>query len=284
MVGLGIRKRILEWLLKDVIVDEIRVRKLRVGEGTINIGSDYIDLSLLTSDPALTEGRVWYRSDLGKIRYYDGSVIKELPAVDPIDVYYLSRSRMVYANRIDLTSTIRKLLDLTYTENKSANGYINYYHCELRLGNTNTSAYEDNHVHFKLTSSITSRAYIEFMMAKDGDFEAWMGFSNGNLDNVYMVGLRPAQSASDLVLCKIADGKWNWLGAEGVDLPAHPAGVRIGLLWDADYGILIAYRDGIPRLCAKDTSFTSFSHIFFYDRGEATMSRFIAPALSLIHI
>lgn len=75
MLGLGIRKKILEWLLKDVVVEEIRVRKLRVGRGTINIGSDYIDLALLTSDPALAEGRLWYRSDEDLIKYSDGSTV-----------------------------------------------------------------------------------------------------------------------------------------------------------------------------------------------------------------
>ena len=80
MLGLGIRKRILEWLLKDVLIEEIRVRRLRVGN-TIDIPGDYIDMSPLTSDPSLAEGRMWYRSDENVIKYSDG-----VDVINPVGV------------------------------------------------------------------------------------------------------------------------------------------------------------------------------------------------------
>jgi len=49
-------------------------------------GIDYLTLSCLTSDPPLAKGRIWFRSDLGQLRYSpDGStvyVIDPAPLVD----------------------------------------------------------------------------------------------------------------------------------------------------------------------------------------------------------
>ena len=75
---LGLKRRLVNWLLKGVELDELIVDELKLGKGTISILSDYIDLAGLTSDPALVAGRLWYRSDLGRLRYTDGSEIVTL--------------------------------------------------------------------------------------------------------------------------------------------------------------------------------------------------------------
>lgn len=83
-MGLDIKRRILKWLLKGVLIEGIRVKRLRVGS-TITITSDYIDMQPLTSDPPLAQGRVWFRGDLGSLRYSpDGNTVYSLdpPVLD----------------------------------------------------------------------------------------------------------------------------------------------------------------------------------------------------------
>lgn len=53
---------------------------LKIGDKTVVITGSYIDLPGLTSDPSLISGRMWYRSDLGKMRYYDGTNVKNFGA------------------------------------------------------------------------------------------------------------------------------------------------------------------------------------------------------------
>jgi len=52
---------------------------LKIGENTIIVDTDYIELAPLTADPTLAEGRVWFRSDEGKTKWSpDGTIIEEL--------------------------------------------------------------------------------------------------------------------------------------------------------------------------------------------------------------
>jgi len=47
---------------------------------TVVVNPEYIDLESLTTDPTLVIGRVWFRSDLGRIKYSpDGTTTIELP-------------------------------------------------------------------------------------------------------------------------------------------------------------------------------------------------------------
>jgi len=50
---------------------------LKIGEDTIVVDKDYIDLAPLTSDPALAGGRVWFRGDTDETRWSpDGSIVE----------------------------------------------------------------------------------------------------------------------------------------------------------------------------------------------------------------
>jgi len=50
---------------------------LKIGEDTIVVDEDYIELSPLTADPALAEGRVWFRSDEDEQRWSpDGTKVE----------------------------------------------------------------------------------------------------------------------------------------------------------------------------------------------------------------
>ena len=52
--------------------------KIPIGD-SITIYGDRIVFANLTADPSNPEnGAVWYRSDLGKFRYYDGSSVNNL--------------------------------------------------------------------------------------------------------------------------------------------------------------------------------------------------------------
>jgi len=50
---------------------------LKIGNDTIVIDEDYIDLASLTSDPALAEGRVWFRGDLDKTYWSPDGATRE---------------------------------------------------------------------------------------------------------------------------------------------------------------------------------------------------------------
>ena len=72
-IGRYIRRKILEWLLKDGIP------YLRVGENTVDITGIDITLPSLTSDPSLAKGKIWFRGDLGQLRISpDGSNVKQV--------------------------------------------------------------------------------------------------------------------------------------------------------------------------------------------------------------
>jgi len=55
--------------LEAVGIKELRVKKLKVGEKTITVTGSFIDFAALTADPTLAAGRMFFRSDLGKLRY-----------------------------------------------------------------------------------------------------------------------------------------------------------------------------------------------------------------------
>jgi hypothetical protein len=74
-----LKRRFVNWLLD---VEELMVpSQLRVGN-TISITGDYIDMERLGSDPSTKEGRLYYRSDLKRLRLMDGVQIVELMGVE----------------------------------------------------------------------------------------------------------------------------------------------------------------------------------------------------------
>jgi hypothetical protein len=57
------RRKFLEWLLKD--------RCIKIGDSII-ITDSYIDLALLSADPYMSSGRLWWRDDLKNLYISDG--------------------------------------------------------------------------------------------------------------------------------------------------------------------------------------------------------------------
>jgi hypothetical protein len=79
-------------LLKDVDVEELTVRKLKIGDKTVTIDANSVTLPGLTADPTLAAGKMWFRSDLSRVRYSpDGtSVISIDPPLTAADVWSYS--------------------------------------------------------------------------------------------------------------------------------------------------------------------------------------------------
>ncbi len=67
-----LKLKFLRWLLSDLA-------ELRVGSNTTIIKPDSIVFESLTADPTSpTAGQIWYRSDLERFVYYDGTNVRIL--------------------------------------------------------------------------------------------------------------------------------------------------------------------------------------------------------------
>jgi len=80
----SLKRRIANWLLKDITLEEIRARKfidLGGPEGTGYFNKVRFDS--LTADPTLEAGLIWFRSDLERLRYYTGTEIIQLDPAFP---------------------------------------------------------------------------------------------------------------------------------------------------------------------------------------------------------
>jgi len=67
-----LRRRIARWLLEGL-------EELEVGGSTVKIDASSVTLASLTSDPTLAAGKLWFRSDLGQLRFSpDGSSAKQV--------------------------------------------------------------------------------------------------------------------------------------------------------------------------------------------------------------
>jgi len=76
---LRLKERVVNWLVRNVTIEKLRVRKLKIGNNTVVIAPDYIDLPGLSADPTLSAGRIWFRSDLSKLRWSpDGSTVSDI--------------------------------------------------------------------------------------------------------------------------------------------------------------------------------------------------------------
>lgn len=77
-IGKIIRKKILEWLLQDGLPP------IKIGESTVIIDGNSITLPALNADPALTAGKLWFRSDLGRLKIALSSTSSKVVPTVPI--------------------------------------------------------------------------------------------------------------------------------------------------------------------------------------------------------
>ncbi|RLI87759.1 MAG: hypothetical protein DRP01_01120 [Archaeoglobales archaeon] len=78
---------------EKIAANSITTEKLVAGAVTSekiaasSITTEKINLDRLTSDPALVAGRLWWRSDLNQLRFYDGSIVCYIPKFPIGDIY-----------------------------------------------------------------------------------------------------------------------------------------------------------------------------------------------------
>jgi len=115
MVFKKILTKVVNWILKNVELEELRVYNLKVGNSTVYVKSDRITLAALSSDPtSLTQGDMWFNSTDGKIKFTpDGTAVKVLPPA-PITTDDIA----------DGAITTAKIADSAVTEAKIANGAV----------------------------------------------------------------------------------------------------------------------------------------------------------------
>lgn len=188
-------KRLLaNWLLKDVVLEELRVRDLRVGNGTVRVRGSYIDLPGLTSDPALAAGRVWFRSDTGEIKHSpDGSTTKAL-ASKPI-----ARADLEYPTE-DVPLSYLAIID------------------KLQFPVTDGSRAQNYSV---TTDSFTDKAIEGEAPVMGGGYAApWAQFIARFVDksNFYYLVTWGNASTADFRLCKCSAGSFALISAESIDL------------------------------------------------------------------
>jgi len=80
-----LKKRLINWLLKDVVIDELKVRRI------IDLGNtgyfNMLKFTGKTSDPSLQSGLVWFRSDQQYLKISpDGSLVKNIFPADWNDI------------------------------------------------------------------------------------------------------------------------------------------------------------------------------------------------------
>ncbi|MEM1555452.1 MAG: hypothetical protein QXM54_02860 [Desulfurococcaceae archaeon] len=88
-----IKKKFVEWLLKDIDA-------IKVGKGTCILTSDFLELASLTSDPSLAAGRLWFRSDLRRLRYSDGARAYSIQRSDFLEFEPLTSDPTLSAGRV----------------------------------------------------------------------------------------------------------------------------------------------------------------------------------------
>lgn len=225
-----VREKIVNWLLKDV---EIRPKSIKVGESTITLGTDAdfgggqlinAILEKLTADPTLAEARIWFRTDLDRIRYSpDGTVAKstayipvpradlEYPTADVTCVYLLAIDKL---QRIQIEAT---------------DGW--------GLGTV------DN---------FTDKAVENVMVQDEADFNIGR---LSDYDNFYMNYIWTGATTQDFRCYKRVTGSWTILGSEAVDL-THP---RYLLKLSISGSTLDNYREDMstPKFSVTDTDLAS---------------------------
>ncbi len=85
------KQRLVNWLLRDVVVERLKVRYVIVGDPAKLLSDGTVVFAPLTSNPSTLEaGKLWYRSDLDAWYYSpDGTTAKQLGGGYPPDNTYI---------------------------------------------------------------------------------------------------------------------------------------------------------------------------------------------------
>jgi len=103
----SIKRRLVNWLVRDVVIEKLKVKKLLIGNRTVGITGSYIDLPPTTA-PTAVKGRMYFDSSANKVKVYDGTEWKEVPYIRK--VYGFS----TYSTSLGYKSAATNQVDASY--------------------------------------------------------------------------------------------------------------------------------------------------------------------------
>jgi hypothetical protein len=252
-----LKRKLINWLLKDVEVEELVVKRLRVGEGTVTIDTNSITLPGLSTDPTLAAGKLWFRSDLGTVRYSpDGLAVREIltdlhRTASPID-------------HPDGSVTTAKIADRAVTPRKIgvalAEGIntVNFF-IVSRLDIIHHENPVSDHTITLLDIIIFD--YAAIYISRD-NMRMWHRNQYPTWGSGYAHEMKTGATTADHLLVKLSAGTTTTLGSEAVDLSDYHylygidmsgSSIKCFRAWvEAE---LIASQT--PRISATDTSYAS---------------------------
>jgi hypothetical protein len=246
-----LKRRLIGWLLKDVEIEELKVRKLRIGESTVTIDANSITLPALTADPALAEGKLWYRADLDRLQYaIDTATKREIP-FGTIDVdAHASRHVAGGADAIPSGGIARSQL-----EYPTVDVYFPYLEAISKCRWYGPGVGVQGFWHFGTVDSFTDKS---LWAPLPNIFHIAMRMTDGN--NTYTANLDSGATTADFILDKRSAGTTTSLAAEAVDIGSYDVYQVVGSISGST---LNGYRDSsyttspTLKISATDTTFAS---------------------------
>jgi len=212
-----LKRKLASWLLKDVEIEELAVRKLKIGESTVTIDANSITLPSLTADPTLAEGKLWYRADLDRLQYaIDTATKREIPyGTINVDAH-ASRHAYGGADAIPAGGIARSQLEYpTVDVNFAYLALIN----KVVYGSGNVYGYtvltRDSFTDKTVWAGVQVNAYPSVI----GRYQ--------DRNNSYSSTYNPSASTSDHALHKCSAGTYTTLATEAIDIDTSGRGLAI---------------------------------------------------------
>jgi hypothetical protein len=170
--------------------------------------TDDVELSKLSADPAVTEGQLWYRSDLKRLRYYDGVFSRSLVHLDEFNTHKT-------ASPMDHPDGSVKPAKLSSEPNNLIWEYLRKNVRFRFLANSSASSWGNPAILYEPVS-LADAAYFVWGINywQYGPF----GRGDGTLNNFYYFCVDGSRSSSDYVLGKRINGTDTIVSTVGVDV------------------------------------------------------------------
>jgi hypothetical protein len=250
------KRKLVNWLLKDVEIGEIIVGKLKIGGKTVTIDANSILLPSLTTDPTLAEGKIWYRADLDRLQYaIDTATKREIPyGTINVDAH-ASRHVAEGIDAIPAGGISRAQL-----EAPTVDVHLQYLYIVGGDAQVGTVGYGGNYTIATKTSYADKAVEVSLTMSNNGMVYGRVSTPGGN--TLYLTGHYPPLATKDHMLSKIVAGTITDLAIEAVDLNGWACYIY---KLSCSGSTLKSFRDDMttPKLSVTDTSIGSgvFGHL-----------------------
>jgi len=231
--------------MPDIVLDYHRLKTpIDHPDGSVTTAKlaslDYITLKGLTADPALAAGRIWFRSDLKKLRFSpDGTTALNL--LDPTDV----ETWMGWVAIVLDKGVVKGYVSNDFTVFGSPT--VKWATRGLYLYRSAACATEGVYS----TKYTFTNGYIEYIVVGT---KGNASFRFVDTNNYYVLDFDTPYSTGDFAIHKFVGGTCTTLAREAVDLSnVHAYLLKFRIVGST----LEAYRDGSLRLSATDTAITS---------------------------